>query len=183
MENNVKNKLLIISAVILSTLTGCKATLVPYSIKESHARVENYVETTKDKVKTHKKWRKESIDEEVYPYTKERLSLLFVMCHSKEARGYFPAYQIPAGPQKIWVKAVYAGREADVLFDINLSDGGDYGFGHELYDNRKQVDVWMKDLTTGKPITNRQVITLEPLKIDYQKSSRLWTQRCKQGTV
>ena len=179
----IKYKATIASLAAVVTLVGCKATLVPYEIEPGYARVQNFTPTAKYNVKVHKEWEEQNIDENTYPYTKESVKFLYVMCNNYTPRGFRLAYQHPAGDHKLWIKAIFKDREADVLFNINLKAGGDYGLAHRMYKNRRQVEVWIKDNVTGKQISETQVITLKKMKVEYTKAYDLWQSRCSQGSV
>lgn len=175
-----------VQILLLSTtvfITGCSVIPVPYEIKGGHARVENWQPNPKDKVITHKMWAAKNIDENMYPYTKESLSALYVMCNNFAPRGFNIAYQHPVGAHKLWVKALFLKKQADVLFEVNLNEQGDYGFKHRLYKDRKNVDVWMIDLKTGLAISHIKKISLTSIPISRKKSYELWQLRCSQGSV
>lgn len=170
-----------ISLVLM--MAGCSVVPVKYQIKEGHARLENFTRTNEVAVQNHKEWKDNNYDENTHPYTKETLRYLYAMCNNKDPRPFRLAYQHPAGQHKIWAKAIYGQMEADVLFDVELKPGGNYAFDQRMYKNRRQVEVWIKDLNTGEPYSEVQLITLKRIKIEYEKAADLWTSRCRTGTV
>lgn len=179
----MKNKLLGLTLVVCSFFQGCGVIPVPYKIKDGYARVENWTQTTKSKVSTHKEWQENNYDDYEYPYTKETLDMLFVMCFKQKARGFFRAYQYPAGKHNIWTKAVYNGKEADILFNVNLAEGGNYALKQRLYKNRMQVDVWMIDQETQKAISPIHVVPMKRFKVYPKKSIDKWNARCLRSSV
>ena len=166
--NIYKLLLVFISATFIQS---CGVLPFKKELSQGHARVENWQETAKERKKAHLYWRENNIDRDKYPYTKRTLDKLFVMCNDQMPRGFIEAYHPPAGKHKLWVKAIINQKEADILFDVSLKSGGNYGFKNKVYDDFKQVDVWMVDLATGEPVSDIYVLALTTFRLNRYRAT------------